>query len=217
MRRARFVISLGVVGAHVVILCWMGLSAPPEKPQQLVRQRVSVRTAPASRRPEPVAPLVQPIAQVRSARAAKPPPKRAQPSKTARAQAPSPPRASRELLQALEESIAAIEEARPVRREARALPSLSSPPSLQEPHIPVAPSYEEELTRALHRALQLPEYGEVRIRLVLDAQGTVASIEVLATESEANRKYLEKNLPGLKFPQTGSASRTFVLTFCNEI
>lgn len=74
----------------------------------------------------------------------------------------------------------------------------------------------------LHQFLHLPEFGEVKIQLTLRQDGSVAKLVVLNTESEKNKRYLEGNLPLLKFPSfNGSFAKkkehTFILTFCNEI
>lgn len=80
--------------------------------------------------------------------------------------------------------------------------------------------YVDLLVSHLHQHLSLPDYGEVKIQLSLQQDGTVGKIVVLKTESEKNKKYLESNLPRLRFPRfEGSYAKkkesTFILTFCN--
>jgi len=67
--------------------------------------------------------------------------------------------------------------------------------------------------------LQLPDIGEVQILLVLRKDGKVENVKVVKTESEENRKYLEKNLPEITFPPSmlkGLSSLSFLLAFCNK-
>ncbi len=68
----------------------------------------------------------------------------------------------------------------------------------------------------LHHSLSLPEYGEVKIQLSLREDGSVAKVIVLKAQNEKNRRYLENNLPHLRFPSFKGKEQTFVLTFCNE-
>lgn len=84
-----------------------------------------------------------------------------------------------------------------------------------------ANDYIATLASQLHRQLNLPDYGEVKIQLRLRQDGTVIKLVVLKTESEKNRQYLESNLQQLKFPRFEGAyakekEYTFILTFCNE-
>ena len=80
--------------------------------------------------------------------------------------------------------------------------------------------YHESLVKYLQHALHLPEYGNVKIALTLKPDGTVMKLEVITSESEKNKTFLEKNLPQIKFPgfskSDGNEQKTFLLTFCNE-
>ncbi|MES2122548.1 MAG: hypothetical protein V4492_07215, partial [Chlamydiota bacterium] len=82
-------------------------------------------------------------------------------------------------------------------------------------------NYADSLLHHLHGTLKLPEFGEVKLQLTLRQDGTVAKISVLGTQSEANRKYLQQELPKMRFPRfdhelKGKHEHAFVLTFCNE-
>ncbi len=82
-------------------------------------------------------------------------------------------------------------------------------------------SYRDELASRLKLLLSLPEYGEVKIRLTLDRSGKVKKVEVVKAENSANRKYVEKTIPTLKFPPFGnyfgdSESYTFLISLRNE-
>lgn len=77
------------------------------------------------------------------------------------------------------------------------------------------------LTSHLQQSLHLPEFGEVKIELVLSGNGRVKNLKVLRAESKLNREYLEKYLPSLEFPPVNLTSEkreyTYILTFCNEL
>jgi len=70
--------------------------------------------------------------------------------------------------------------------------------------------------------LRLPDYGDVKVNLTLDRTGKVFKISVINAESVANRKYIEKALPEMSFPEFGTnfasaAEYTFAITLSNEI
>lgn len=83
-------------------------------------------------------------------------------------------------------------------------------------------SYRDELASRLKLMLKLPEYGEVKVKLTLERSGKVAKVVIVATESAANRKYIEKTLPTLTFSAFGnnfdSAGQfTFSITLSNDL
>lgn len=83
-------------------------------------------------------------------------------------------------------------------------------------------SYSNELAGHLKRLLRLPEIGDIKIKLTLDRSGKVYKMEVVSSESAANRRYIEKTLPGLSFPAFGTnfesmANYTFAITLSNEL
>jgi colicin import membrane protein len=100
--------------------------------------------------------------------------------------------------------------------EIEALPG-SSAPLFSEREI----GYRDELAGRLKLLLRLPEYGEVKIKLTLEKTGKVANVVVVSSESSANKKYIEKELPSLSFPPfgtnfNGSSQYTFAVTLSNE-
>lgn len=83
-------------------------------------------------------------------------------------------------------------------------------------------SYRDELAGRLKLLLRLPEYGEVKIKLTLDRTGKIAKVNVLNSESAANKKYIEKTLPTLSFPAFGTRfgdvdEYIFSITLSNEL
>lgn len=144
-------------------------------------------------------------------------------------QSPPPPSVSPSLLKELEESIAKIEDKsdkQSLSRKTNPKTTLSIPAPLQIDALPTieleSSDYISILTEHLHASLHLPDFGEVKIELTLQQDGTVAKLRVLKAESQQNRKYLESHLPLLKFPHLSGAfakknEHTFTLTFCNEL
>lgn len=86
---------------------------------------------------------------------------------------------------------------------------------------PQESNYRDELASRLKLLLSLPEYGEVKIKLTLDRNGKVSKVEVVKAENTANKKYVEKTLPTLKFPPFGNyfgdaETYTFLISLRNE-
>ena len=99
-----------------------------------------------------------------------------------------------------------------------ALPVMQGGPPLSDREI----SYRDELAGRLKLMLRLPEYGDVKIKLTLDRSGKVASVVIVSSESAANRKYIEKTLPGMTFPAFGAnfgsaAQYAFSITLSNDL
>lgn len=76
---------------------------------------------------------------------------------------------------------------------------------------------EETLVSYLHSSLNLPEFGEVKIQVTVNKEGSIEKLVVLHAESKKNKAYLEQHLPLLELPITLEKEKTFTLTFCNEI
>lgn len=82
-------------------------------------------------------------------------------------------------------------------------------------------NYRNEVAGRLKSALRLPDYGAVKIKLTLDRSGKVAQIEVVSSESQKNKVYIEKTLISLLFPNFGTHFKgadqyTFLVTLNNE-
>lgn len=85
----------------------------------------------------------------------------------------------------------------------------------------VESGYQEMLIGSLSDFLDLPEFGEVKIKLTLQNNGKFVKMNVLNTKSVKNRKYLEEELPKMHFPLffgelALQKEHTFVITFCNR-
>lgn len=137
------------------------------------------------------------------------------------------------LMQELQESIAKIQDqSDKQQKRAQGSASFSSPRtvssslqidlprSLQEEATIERGDYIQTLVEQLHASLHLPDIGEVKIELTLRQDGTVAKLKVLNAESQQNRKYLEAELPRLRFPYLSGLyalekEHTFIFNFCN--
>jgi len=103
-------------------------------------------------------------------------------------------------------------------------PALLLPPKIEELQIDQPtenPSYLSLLVQSLHEKLQLPEEGKVRLELTILQSGRVEKLQVLYTESENNKRYLERELIHLFLPPfsdelAGKLQHTFILNFCHE-
>jgi hypothetical protein len=90
-----------------------------------------------------------------------------------------------------------------------------------EPMNPKHLGYCEELVRRLQLLLRLPEYGEVRIALTLNRDGSVANLNVLSAQSKVNRTYAETTIPKHSYPHFGTnfegeKQHQFVLALSND-
>lgn len=64
-------------------------------------------------------------------------------------------------------------------------------------------SYKDEIAYRLKMALKLPDYGAVKIKLTLSRTGKVVKIEIVKSESNKNKAYVENKIPTLLFPSFG--------------
>lgn len=81
--------------------------------------------------------------------------------------------------------------------------------------------YKDVLIQHLKDALNLPGYGTVKIELTLSHEGIMQKLDVVYSDSEVNRLYLENALSQLSFPHfngelVNKKSYKFCLTFCSD-
>lgn len=82
-------------------------------------------------------------------------------------------------------------------------------------------SYSDDIAYRLKMALRLPDYGTVKIKLTLDRTGKVLKVEIVQSESNKNKGYVENKIPTLLFPSFGQrfqgvAQNTFVISLQND-
>lgn len=235
-----------VIAIHCALILWMTLFSTQTKPEKKARLIVKTVTPHEKKllapRSTPIAaqapaaeskPVSMPVAAPQAAPSPVPTVSPASPKKV---QTPSPkpapvkpvqskPRPPIELLKQLEQSLAKLEKAElppPVpakKRNAFSVPTLKIDHQLNEEEGDVG--YESELIGALYNQLHLPEFGEVKMKLTLQNNGTFVKMQVIRAQSLRNRRYLEEELPKLRMPRfigalTNKKEETFILTFCNE-
>lgn len=81
--------------------------------------------------------------------------------------------------------------------------------------------YRDELMHRLKESLKLPQYGEVKIQLMIERSGKIVSIKVLTFQSVENAEYIKKNLSKVQMPEFGAcfqglATHEFTVVLSNE-
>lgn len=103
-----------------------------------------------------------------------------------------------------------------VRIASASPPAAINAPAIDKLHIDALPlehskewsmqeiRYQDELASRLQLFLKLPEKGDIKLKLTLQRSGKVEKVEILSSQSAANRKYVEDKLPTLSLPGFGS-------------
>ena len=83
------------------------------------------------------------------------------------------------------------------------------------------PQYPLLLVQTLKRALHLPEEGDVKLMLIIRANGEVMDVQILHSKSQENANYLKADIPHLRFPPVTAElgmkkQNTFTLTFRHD-
>ncbi len=81
-------------------------------------------------------------------------------------------------------------------------------------------TYGAFLVGYLQNTLDLPERGDVKLKMEIDRFGRLIDCEVLETRSEKNAEFLKNRLPELSFPCLNDfdileTAQTFTITFRN--
>lgn len=193
---------------------------------------------------------IPPKAQPKKTEAKKPakesPPKQEKNSKTEQKSQPSVPKVDpkaeaakarrRELLASAEKSIAKIERSRDTLSTLRGSSTAAAaiPGQIEALHVETLPneeaekltpherSYYDELANRLKLLLRLPEFGEVKIKLTLERSGHFVKVSIMSSKSQANKNYIEKTLPTIKYPSFGDNfgiqdQYTFVIVLSNDM
>jgi hypothetical protein len=82
-------------------------------------------------------------------------------------------------------------------------------------------SYSLAVSSHLKKHLRLPDYGDVKMKLTLNRNGQVMSVEIMRSESNKNKAYVENHIPNLVFPPFGQrfqgvSQNVFVITLQND-
>ena len=125
-------------------------------------------------------------------------------SQTAPKTPPSKPSATIEqsVLQALSPSLQALAEPVTTKRPPLATPLLVSLQDKSSPaqERPSSLSYAEACAAILQSSLDLPELGEVSLRIEISTAGIPTNVEILSTKNQKNSEFLKKRLRELAFP-----------------
>lgn len=126
------------------------------------------------------------------------------------------------LLQEMAENLEILSSSTEIQTPRRKLNLPSSIPKRisVDDEIQLDPSYGAALGAYLQEALDLPEYGEVKVKLTIDAAGTLLTMEILETRNKKNSEFLKKRLPELSFPCFNDFGildtvHNFTITFTN--
>lgn len=209
-------ISIVVWGIHFVFISCLVLHHATlnyfKKPQKMtVRTIVATPTVPMKN--TPVATSTKPPASQSKKSAPPVPPKK--PSSH-----PLPPSKKSDHKESLQQLAAALETLNKVEKKSEEL-SLPTPLVLHhEKQQSIRPSYEEILIQYLQQELELPEYGEVKLKLTLDREGNLLDHQVISSKSAKNTEFLKNRLPDLSFPcfnESGNKEKkiTFTIRFQN--
>ncbi len=202
-------IFVWVLGGHLFLLLALALVLRPVRKEK----RMIVRNISPSRMETPV---IKPI-PAKSAPAVKPT-KPAPPPAPKKKEAPSKPKPPQKVQPALPK----MDQAAPPSKTSSQPLSVPAPVTLSsgmEKESPVLErlSYSDLLVLYLEDTLELPEKGEVKIRLLLHEEGRLLSLEILQAESGKNLDYLKNTLPALSFPcfngQYPEKERSFTVRF----
>ncbi len=84
-----------------------------------------------------------------------------------------------------------------------------------------AAAYQEEIAAYLKHLLELPELGEVKMRLTVKRDGKVSQVAIISSTSDKNTHYVETKVPTLSFPPFGDrlkneAQHTFPVTLSSK-
>lgn len=207
-------IALTVLSLHFAILIGL-IGHDWFTKKRIPHQRISVRTISL---PRPVAstPVKQnkPIAQAPKKQKETPKKTASLPKKEKKIAPPAKKEAENLLLDEISQAISPLS-AKP-HKESRDLP-IPTPVtfSVDTPSVNVeAPSAAEEIVAFLQTALQLPEYGDVVMKIEIGSAGNLVSCEIIDAKSQKNGEFLKKELPSLHFP-CFNTNTTFTITFRN--
>lgn len=76
-------------------------------------------------------------------------------------------------------------------------------------------TYEEYLIAFLQTALDLPEFGEVKMEIEIDSYGKLVDCKILDSKSRKNAEFLRKEIVALNFP-VPLGSHKFTIVFRNQ-
>lgn len=225
-------IALFVVCVHAALMAWVvGFSEPPAPvvaSGRLIAKTVvlaheasvsesAAEQAPPKKVQQPPSPKKE-QAPVKVQQAKTPPPKKKAEQKVVKKAVPQVDR-KRQLLATAKAQF----DKGSGKEKSLPAPALTGVETITVLHIDAVgdAGYHGMMASFLKRNLRLPEMGEVKVELTLDREGKVLATKTVAAESKSNRKYLEAELPAMRFPPfrryfEGEKQRVFLLTLTND-
>ncbi|HEX2583453.1 MAG TPA: hypothetical protein VHL30_04990 [Chlamydiales bacterium] len=195
-------IAVAVLLMHALLLAMLGADHWMHRVKR-ERKPVAVRTFVLE--PAPKAAPSTPTKTISSKKSAVPKP----PQK----KAPVPTAAQDHLLAEIEKNLESFTaNPAPVKKTNIAIPTLNTQPQTQ----PTEPFAVEQIAALLQEYLELPEFGEVKIKLSINPNGRLEKLEILEAKSEKNAEFLKKRLPELPFPCLNELT-TLTIVFSNAL
>lgn len=193
--------------------------APPPPKKETIKKTVNKTLEKPKEKPKEQAPKKPPQEKKKEAKKTDAAPSPSLEEKAAVEKARQEKIKQQELLQKAQARLSNIKDARITSTTPSAPPTASAIDNLHIDALPLDHSkewsvqeirYQDELAGRLKLLLKLPEAGDVKLKLTLGRSGKVEKVEILNSQSEANRKYASEKLPTLTFPgfgmQFGTAS-----------
>ena len=216
-------IALSVLFAHLLALIWMSANYSP----QTIKKHGPLAIRTFREVPRKVVPVQSKTPPKASAPAAKP--KKVPPAPEKKSSKKAPAKPTKEIPKKpkeIEESSLAVTAPTPPSIAADVkLPSIlqthQTQPLIEEEGPLRSSDYSAILADMLQFGLgQLPEFGNVRASLTLNASGQVALVEILQADSDKNAEWLKKQLLLLELPcfndfGIADANLTFTIMFRN--
>lgn len=196
---------LGLIGHHFA-------TRRLRPPRPMVVRTLAAQPAPRAiaSAPTPVAKTAEPKPKSKTPA---PVAKKSTPSATKTGTKPAPIAKKAPVFQEIAESLEALSS------EAARTRTILTVPSKIQSKAEIAPSkfdptYGELLIAYLQNELDLPEYGEVKVKIEIDRFGRLVDCEILEAKSFKNAEFLKNRLPELAFPCLNDP-QSFTITFRN--
>lgn len=196
-------IAVAVLLAHAFLLTMLGADHWMHR-TKVERKPVAVRTFVLEPLPKAAFPTTSPT-KTTSPKKTTPKPQQKKP--------PAPTAPQDHLLAEIEKNLESLTASTPTVKKAKiAIPTLNTQPQAQ----PTESFAIEQIAALLQENLELPEFGEVKIKLSINRLGVLETLEILDAKSEKNGEFLKKRLPELPFPCLNEVT-TLTIVFSNAL
>ncbi len=201
-------IGVAVVLIHVLIIAALighhlfTYRSPPKRPiavrnRVLPKPQMPAKTSTQAK--QPAVAVSSPPKQKAKPAPAKPKPAPSQKKSSPKKSASQPLMKEETPLEELAKSLDSLVSQEPISKQTLSIPAKLRPNAEIVEQIE-NPNYSEQIIAYLQNSLDLPEYGEVKMKITIDRWGTPISCEILESKSKKNGEFLKKRLPELAFP-----------------